>query len=323
MAIASGHYLATGKPAVVYLQNSGLGNLVNPATSLTHSGVYSIPALLLIGWRGEPGVKDEPQHQVMGDITPRILETMDIPHTVIGGSQEEAFAAIETARRHFEDNESPFAILVRKGAFAEWNTSDSPSHWPEAPFREKVVEAVLDATGPSDVIVSTTGMCSREVFEVRERRNAGHAADFLTVGSMGHASQIALGIALARPDRRVLVLDGDGSLLMHMGGMAIIGQTQPNNLIHVCLNNCAHDSVGGQPTAASVTHLHRVAQDCGYRSSILLKPYREIGPALAGIVEGPAFIEISVAKGARKDLGRPTTTPQENKHALMDFLRLR
>ena len=306
IGLATGHYLATGKPSLVYMQNSGQGNAVNPLASLADPDVYSIPMVLLVGWRGMPGVHDEPQHVKQGKITVSLFETMGIPTTVLSDEmkvegelwKDQVTSAVELAVRE----NRPVALVVRKGLFSDYALQKKKPDI--AGFRrEDAIEGILKALPEDAVVVSTTGMISREVYETRERLGEGHAKDFLTVGSMGHASQIALGIAMAQPKRKVFCLDGDGASIMQMGNMAIVGQSHCGNLTHVVLNNSAHDSVGGQPTVGGAIDLPRIAECCGYNQP-----------------GHPVFKQILVAKGARKDLGRPKERPQENKALFMATL---
>ena len=345
VGLVAGHYLATGEIGCVYMQNSGEGNAVNPLASLMDRDVYGIPALLLIGWRGEPGVKDEPQHVKQGKITLSLLDCLGIPYAVLGegeGASPEAVAEaqVREAVSVMKATGSVYALVVRKGTFsapaaAAARTDDAALA--AGMSRESAIQAVAAALGPRDIVVSTTGMISRELFEYRASAGMGHGHDFLTVGSMGHASQIALGIALERPDRRVCCFDGDGAVLMHMGGMAIIGQSDVPNYLHVVFNNGAHDSVGGQPTVGLEVDLCAVARAVGYRSALRVSSLSELHAALSGLFSGslsgsgapagagssagPAFLEVVVRKGNRPDLGRPTTTPVQNRDAFMDFLK--
>lgn len=379
VGLAAGHYLATGRPACVYMQNSGEGNAVNPLASLMDGDVYGLPALLVIGWRGEPGVKDEPQHAKQGKITLSLLDCLGIPYSVLSDDESVASDQISDALAVINAG-GVYALVVRKGTFsapeadpaaepsaAAQPSADQPSAAADIPelSRESAIQAVAAALGPQDIVVSTTGMISRELFEYRASAGMGHGHDFLTVGSMGHASQIALGIALERPDRRVCCFDGDGAVLMHMGSMAIVGQSGASNYVHIVFNNGAHDSVGGQPTVGLAVDLCAVARAVGYRSAVRVSTAAELRSALpgllsgvsagsgagsvagsgagsvagpgsegsaaasagssaspsAGSVAGPAFLEIVVRKGNRPDLGRPTTTPVQNRDAFMDFLK--
>lgn len=319
-ALAAGYHLATGKVPVVYLQNSGLGNIINPAASLLNEKVYGIPCLFIVGWRGEPGVHDEPQHVFQGEITLPLLDTLDIPHFVIGtGTAEEQVRAKLDEYRALLAQGRQAAFVVRKGALEYSGKTVYGNAHPMA--REEAIGQVLAAAG-DDPVVSTTGKASREVYELREGRGQGHGRDFLTVGSMGHSSSIALGIALQRPERRVWCLDGDGAALMHLGAMALIGSSRPANLVHIVLNNEAHESVGGLPTVAGLLDLPAIARACGYPGAVSVNSRSELERALAAAKEAKqlTLIEVKCALGARDDLGRPTTTPQENKAAFMAAL---
>jgi phosphonopyruvate decarboxylase len=321
VSLASGYYLATGNPALVYMQNSGLGNSVNPLLSLADKEVYSIPVLLLVGWRGEPGKKDEPQHIKQGKVMLKMLESMEIEHAVLGETIEQAGEVVDEALRIMKEKNSPYVIAVREGTFEKYSADETSGSEYEL-SREEAIEIVLQSLGVNDIVVSTTGKASREVFEYRKRNSQGHEKDFLTVGSMGHSSQIALGIALSKPDARVINLDGDGSVIMHMGSLAVIGTTAPQNLYHIVLNNGAHESVGGQPTAGFMIDLPKVASACGYKLSIRANNSLELFSAINILAEaeGPVFLEIRVNKNSRKDLGRPDTSPKENKKSFMKFL---
>lgn len=320
MALAAGYHLATGKVGCVYMQNSGEGNIVNPLLSLVDEDVYHIPMLLIIGWRGEPGVHDEPQHVKQGKVTLSLLDTMGVHYAVLDESWEEQ---VQQAIENIHKTNGVYALIVRKGTFDEYILwSKSTTSLPLS--REEAIKIVVDKLREDDIVVSTTGMISRELFEYREAKGQGHSADFLTVGSMGHASQIALGIALQKSERRVFVFDGDGALLMHMGGMAIIGDYCPKNLVHVVFNNGAHDSVGGQPTVGQKIDVKAIAKAVGYTDVVSVDNEMALCCAMNHVnnadVEGTSFINVNVRKGNRKDLGRPTTTPIENKQALMENL---
>ena len=323
IALAAGHYLATGRPGAVYMQNSGIGNAVNPLLSLTDSDVYGIPLLLIIGWRGEPGVKDEPQHVKQGKTTLPLLETMGIEYQVLDTDTSTALTQLEHAAAYMVETSRPYALVVRKDTFETYKLA-STSEAPEGVIsgREEAIASALGSIPENAVIVSTPGMISRELFETREARGEDHSRDFLTVGSMGHASQIALGIALARPKRPVYCFDGDGATIMHMGSLGINGQLAPANLVHIVFNNGAHDSVGGQPTIGFRLDLPAIAKATGYRNVFTTTELGSMSNILeeAAKLQGPTFIEVKVRKGARKDLGRPTTTPADNKQALMKNL---
>lgn len=321
VGLATGYYLSTGKIPVVYMQNSGLGNTVNPLMSLTDKEVYNIPLLLLIGWRGEPGVKDEPQHVKQGKATLPLLDSMGIKYVVLSQNEADFVAQLYAAKTYMEKTKEPFAFVIQKGTFEDYKLCKQ-ENCDFSLDRETAIQIVASSLDTDALIVSTTGMISRELFEYRELVHQGHEKDFLTVGSMGHASQIALGIALQKKQRKVYCFDGDGATLMHMGSLAIIGSLRPANYIHVVFNNGAHDSVGGQPTVGLRTNLPLVAKACGYQVILSVSDSKSLNEALSRIKEkqGPVFLEVKVKKGARKDLGRPTTTPVQNKEALMNFL---
>ena len=321
VALAAGHYLATGQLALVYMQNSGFGNAVNPLVSLADPAVYSLPMLLLIGWRGEPGKKDEPQHIKQGAITIGLIETLGMPYAIIDAATEDTEAVTREAAAIARDRSCPYALVVRERTFKGYPLQSTQKN--DYLFtREDALKAVLEAIGNSTTVVSTTGMASREIFEYRDHLAQGHARDFLTVGSMGHASQIALGIARARPNQEVCCLDGDGAAIMHLGALAIIGSQAPPNFRHVIINNGSHDSVGGQPTVGFDIDFPAIALACGYKAAVVAQSTDDVSRGIQTLVRGPGptLLEIRVDKGNRLDLGRPTTTPSENKKSFMEFL---
>ncbi len=322
MAIAAGRFLATGKPCLVYMQNSGLGNAANPLVSLTDPLVYRIPALLVIGYRGEPGGrKDEPQHAKQGRITLRFLETLGIEHEVLPDTAEGIDSSFERAGAELKKGHV-YAFVARPGVFEEYETSVRGTVEQGIGREEAIIVAASEIKGNS-VIVSTTGKISRELYEYRERCCASHDIDFLTVGSMGHASQIALGIALSAPGKKIFCFDGDGAFIMHMGGLAITGQTRPANFRHIVFNNGAHESVGGQPSAGFGIDIPGIAKACGYKSATRVRDRAGLVQAIRSLIdsEGPSLLEIVVSIGSRKDLGRPKHTPEEIKTLFMDSLR--
>lgn len=321
VALALGYHLATDNIPLVYLQNSGLGNVVNPLLSLVDKDVYSAPMLFVIGWRGEPGVHDEPQHKKQGRVMVPMLEAMEIPYSILGPDADHAETSVTDALAHSRKSNGPFALVIKKGAFAAYAAPPLPKT-DLLLSREEAIQLVIDVLEERDVVVSTTGMPSREVYEYRTKRGAGHQRDFLTVGGMGHASQIALGIALQKPERAVYCLDGDGALLMHMGALALNGTLKPMNFKHIILNNGAHDSVGGQPTVAMAIDILGLARAAGYERAFRAQTPSELRSCLLDLkcAKGPSLLEIQVRCGSRKDLGRPETTPVQNKDAFMDFL---
>ena len=321
VGLAAGHYFATGAVPLVYMQNSGLGNTVNPLLSLADREVYSVPLLLVIGWRGEPNVHDEPQHIKQGRVTCSLLDAMEIPYCILSDEEAEAKVQLEKAYSHIKASSSPYAVVVRKGIFDSYKLKTNEAV-PAEMSREEAIEKIILNAPSNACFVSTTGMASRELYELRDKHGQGHAKDFLTVGSMGHASQIALGIALTREDKTVFCIDGDGAAIMHLGGLTAIGSQRPKNMVHIVLNNGAHDSVGGQPTVGRKITLCAVAQACGYDKVVSVKTLEELQSRLKELCtnSGSVFIEVLVSKGARADLGRPKSSPIENKKAFMEFL---
>ena len=321
IALAMGHHLATGKIPLVYMQNSGFGNCVNPLTSLADSDVYSIPMLLMVGWRGEPGVKDEPQHVKQGRISEELLQTMEIPYAILSDVEEEADHQLKKAVEVMRDTNAPYALLVRKGTFEKYKLQTKVEN-PYTINREEVIEWMLKAMEEDGVIVSTTGKSSREVFEIRARNEMGHGKDFLTVGGMGHASQIALGIALGKKERPVYCLDGDGAMIMHMGAGAIVGNQQVSNYKHILVNNGCHESVGGQATVGFDIDFQKIAEASGYAQTWLVDSMEDLPAVWEQFkkAEGPVMLEVRTTEASRADLGRPTTTPVQNKEAFMKNL---
>ncbi|MFT7420318.1 MAG: phosphonopyruvate decarboxylase [Arcticibacterium sp.] len=322
VGLACGSYLATGKIPLVYMQNSGFGNTINPLTSIADKEVYGIPMILLIGWRGEPGMKDEPQHVKQGRISEDLLKTLEIPYQVLDANSD-CKLIIKKAISVARDQKAPVAILVKSGAFGKYSLQDEQTtNYPLN--REGAVNLIVKILEKEDIVVSTTGKTSRELFENREARGESHEKDFLTVGAMGHTSSIAVGIAIEKPDRNIYCLDGDGSLIMHMGSLAINGcMTNLKNFKHIVINNGAHDSVGGQPTLAFDIRLTDIASACGYTYIDKASSVEEITKKLDILKRhsGRGFLEIIVNKGARTGLGRPTKTPKQNKEAFETFVK--
>ena len=322
IGLAAGYHLATGGIPVVYMQNSGLGNTINPLLSLTDKEVYNMPVLLVIGWRGEPNVHDEPQHIKQGKVTIPLLDCMGIRNEIIADNENDLQTQIANAVNYMKTTNEVFALVVKKGTFDSYKLKNN-RQYDYALEREEAIQMVAASMDKKAVVVSTTGKISRELFEYRENSEHAHHRDFLTVGSMGHASQIALGIALNKPDRNIYCFDGDGALIMHMGSMGIVGEMAPKNFFHIVFNNGAHDSVGGQPTIGLNIDIPNIAACCGYKKVISVEKREELQEILTSLAanEGPVLLEIKVKKGSRDNLGRPTTTPIENKTALMDFIQ--
>lgn len=319
-ALAAGYHLATGKIPVVYMQNSGEGNIINPVASLLNDKVYAIPEIFIIGWRGEPNVHDEPQHIYQGKITLKLLEDMDIEYFVISKETEtqEIIKQMEHFNKILESGKS-VAFVVKKGALSysekvEYSNSNQMT-------REEIIEHIVKIS-KEDPIISTTGKASRELFEIREKYNQSHQYDFLTVGSMGHSSSIALGVALNTPNKKIWCIDGDGAVLMHMGAMALIGANKPKNLIHIIINNSAHETVGGMPTVANEINICEIAKGCGYKNVVCVDNFENLDKELqnAKNTKELYLIEVKSSIGARENLGRPTISPQKNKDSFMKNL---
>jgi len=318
IALAAGYHLRSGKIPLVYMQNSGLGNAVNPLLSLCDKEIYSIPMIILIGWRGMPGVKDAIQHVKDGRIQEKFLEVLEIPYAILSGesSYEEVISrAVATTKK---DNH-PFAILVEPETFDKFDAS-SKNDLENYISREEALEAILDINHDNHLIISTTGKTSREVHEIQSRNNRDLSKNFLMIGAMGHCSSFALGVTNANPDKRVVCIDGDGSLIMHMGALAIIGVQKPKHFRHIVINNGAHESVGGQPTVGLNIDICSIAKACGYSTTFKAEKVAEIKEALKQMenIDGPTMLEIKVKVGSRKDLGRPSSKPTDDKIAFMD-----
>lgn len=321
-ALAAGYHLATGKVPVVYMQNSGEGNMINPVASLLNDKVYAIPVVFIIGWRGEPGIHDEPQHIYQGEVTVKLLENMDIAVFIIG--KETTDAEVAKAMSEFREvlaTGKDVAFVIRKGALTDAPKVEYKNA--NTMMREEIIRHIVKASG-KDPIVSTTGKASRELFETRVANGQSHKYDFLTVGSMGHSSSIALGVALNKPEQRIWCVDGDGAVLMHMGSMAVLGSNKPKNLIHVVINNAAHETVGGMPTVAENIDLVGIAKSCGYPYAACVNSFEALDKELEAAKERGelSLIEVKCSIGAREDLGRPTTTALENKQKFMEYLKM-
>ena len=313
---AIGYHLATGRIPLVYMQNSGLGNATNPLTSLADPAVYAVPIVLLIGWRGAPGEADEPQHAKQGRITPAMLQALEIPLAVLEAGCDDAAQIVAEAVSAARTRSGPAAILVRKGALVSQGAAPATSSYPLD--RASAIAAIVGGLDANCRFVATTGLAGRELYHLRDSAGMSHATDFLCVGGMGLASQVALGLATARPERRVVCLDGDGAVLMHMGGLAAIA-TAGADLIHIVLNNGAHASVGGQPTVGFKVDLPGVARALGYAGVFSARSAGELTEALeaARRTTGPVFLEVRIGAAERPGLGRPGITPVNAKSQFM------
>jgi phosphonopyruvate decarboxylase len=320
VALGSGYHLATGKVPIVYMQNSGLGKTVNPLTSLISSDVYSIPMILMIGWRGEPGISDEPQHKMMGRIMIPLLETLGIDYEIMPNDFLKAKELLKKAKKSILEKGYAFAIIIKKNTFESYEPKNSFAQC-ELLKREDAIGCILDNISQKDVIISTTGKTSRELYECRKRRGDVQK-DFLTVGSMGCSASIAMEIALQKKTRRVYCFDGDGSVLMQMGALSTIGNYKPKNFIHIIFDNKSYDSTGGQPTNSKNVDFMGIAGSCGYKKIELVDSIEGLSEAIIKTkeIEGPNMILVNVKCGSRKDLGRPVSTPIENKNSFIEHL---
>ena len=321
VALAAGYYLAQKSIPLVYMQNSGLGNAINPLLSLCDSDVYSIPLLVLVGWRGEPGVKDEPQHTKQGKVQLELLKALDIPYKIISQNDNQFAMQISNGVEIAKTENRPVVFLIKKGTFEKYTTEIEKSPI-QCMKREEALEIILRNLDDNTIVVSTTGKTSREIFEIREKNGQSHEQDFLTVGSMGHCSAIALGIALAKPHRQVVCIDGDGAMLMHLGSLTSIAILKPKNFRHILMNNEVHESVGGQKTAAKELDMTAIVNSLGSSKIFKAETASDLDLKFIDFIScpGPSFLEVKIRPGSREDLGRPTINPVDNKENFMKFL---
>ena len=321
IGIAAGHYLATGSIPVVYMQNSGIGNATNPLLSLTHPCVYSIPLILVVGWRGDPSVKDHAQHKKQGELTPVLLEDMDIPYEILD-DENTVVEKFKWAHEKAKETSAPVALIAKKGILTQ---KEKHQEYPDSMLmnREEAISAVIDVFGKDAIYLATTGRATRELHEQLSAHGISHNVEFLNVGSMGHLSSIALGMAIAQPKKKFVVFDGDAAAVMHMGSLATIGRYRPGNLIHIVLNNGVNESVGGQPSAGQIVHLTQVAKACGYSTlGKELSTKEELQDAVRNFPDGvsPSFFDVFVRQGIRKDMPKLSINHQSDKKSLMDNL---
>lgn len=319
VGLATGEYLATGQPSLIYLQNSGLGNIINPLASIANQEVYGIPMLFVIGWRGEPGKKDEPQHVYQGKVTCQLLEVMDVPYSVIDEltTQEQMKGILSKAKELMDENRQ-YAIIVKKGTFEKGNEFTWQNGYNLV--REKALKAILENVYHDSYIVSTTGKISRELYEQSDALFGNHERLFMTVGGMGHASMIAYGMAQADKSRQIVCIDGDGAVMMHMGALAFIAKQSPDNFLHIVINNAAHESVGVMPTGFSGQTYAQIAAACGYKNICTIRTETELAEALLN-AKGKnelSMIEVMVSLESRPDLGRPKESAMENRVHFME-----
>ena len=324
IAIAAGYHLGSANVPLVYMQNSGLGNAINPILSLCDKDVYSIPMLIVIGWRGEPGIVDEPQHVKQGKVQLQLLECMDIDYCIIDKDTKDVKKKIRNAVNKTKSINKPFALIIKKHTFSNYhNRSLKNRPYNQLMTREHALEVLMHKLPDDYIIVSTTGKTSREIFEIRDKIDANHSKDFLTVGSMGHCSSIALGIAISNPFKKIICIDGDGALLMHLGSLSTISKIKPNNFYHILLNNEVHESVGGQETSIKHINVKSLIESHYYNKVLSVENKEKIIDSISEFLScnGPNFLEIKVKIGSRKDLGRPSIKPKDNKDNFMNFIK--
>lgn len=320
VALAIGNYISSRRPPTVYMQNSGIGNAINPLVSLADGDVYGVPMVIILGWRGEPGLKDEPQHYKQGLIQIKLLETLGIEFEVIDKNSDDFQEIVHRIYMSAIADHSPKVILVRKNTFGNYDTQNARSRT-DLVSRERALESILDEFDNASIFVGTTGKLSRELFELRKSRGEDHSCDFLTVGGMGHASSIAVGISM-NTRKRVVCLDGDGALLMHMGSLVSTAAFSARSFVHIVLNNGVHESVGGQPTLIDRVTIPDLAASCGYKQSVKITSPEELRQQLAclDLDNGPTLVEFKIGQGSRSNLGRPTHSPKSNLHNLINAI---
>lgn len=320
MGLAAGHYFSTASIPLVYLQNSGLGNIINPLTSLADKEMYGVPMILLIGWRGRPGTKDEPQHLKMGKVTRSLLETLEIPVFELQDNEAKCFSIIEEGINIALKQKTPVALLAPEGIFNKYEAPEVKSRYTLQ--REKVIAQIIDRCKGDEIIVCTTGKIGREFYEQNNKAGKKISKYFLSVGAMGHANHIALGLKL-HSDNRVIMLDGDGAILMHMGALLTIAQHAGTGFMHIIINNGGHESVGGQPTGAFKIDFSTLGESCGYKKCVEIRYAKELKEWLANSFDEKksSFVEIRTSLTSRNDLGRPSGTPEEWKNDFMKALK--
>ncbi len=319
IGLATGYYLATGKVPLVYMQNSGVGNSVNPLVSLTSDTVYSIPVVLMIGWRGQPGEKDEPQHVNQGRITTTLLDTLGVEWEILSQKDDEAVKQTNRLHKLALEEKKPKALIVQKGTFSEYSITHGTER--KNPSREDVLETLIENIGKDSYVFTTTGKTSRELFELREKKSMPHERDFLTVGSMGHTSSIALAFSKYN-ECEVFCIDGDGALLMHMGSLPVNASESGSNFKYILLNNYSHESVGGQPTASHVINFEQMFQSVGFPYSKTVYSLEEFIKVIKSkdFHENSFALEVVIRTGSRADLGRPTIGPKQAKEKFMETI---
>lgn len=321
IGIAAGSYMATGNIPLVYMQNSGIGNATNPLLSLTHNCVYGIPMILVIGWRGDPSINDHAQHKKQGELTPVLMKDMDIPYEILDNDDTviEKFTWAVTKAKEIS---SPVALIAKKAILTQ---KEKKQQYPESILmnREEAISAVIDVFGEDAIYLGTTGRATREVHEQLKMHGIGEGHEWQNVGSMGHVSSVGLGLALACPDKKIVVFDGDAAAVMHMGALATNCRYKASNLIHIVLNNGVNESVGGQQSAGQLIDLTGVAKSCGYRNIGHAVENKEELQQVMRTLPGddmPAFVDVHVRQGIRPDMPKLNIDHKAQKEALMKYI---
>lgn len=322
VGIATGNYMATGNIPLVYMQNSGIGNATNPLLSLTHPCVYSIPMVLVIGWRGDPSIKDHAQHKKQGELTPVLMKDMDIPYEILE-DENKVISQFEWAVKKAKEISSPVALIVKKGILAQ---KEKHQKYPESQLmsREEAISVVIDVMGKEAVYLATTGRATRELHEQLTLHEIAHDVEFLNVGAMGHLSSIGLGMALGAPKKKIVVFDGDAAAVMHMGSLATNGRYHPHNLLHIVLNNGVNESVGGQKSAGQIIDLTTIAKACGYTTYPCFIDNTDDLRKCAQLFSqkgGLTFADVRLRQGIRKDMPILMIDHKEQKNKLILALR--
>jgi phosphonopyruvate decarboxylase len=307
VSIGIGYHLSFNKLPCIYMQNSGLANAINPLISIAHKGVYSIPMMMLIGWRGSPGIKDEPQHLIKGKITKNLLKLLGIKYEII--ESEKDFNKIKKLINFSKKKKVPVACLFKKGVLKKVNYHKKFSERSTIKnkiLRSEVIREILKSIQNNTKIISTTGYTSRELYQIRKNEGYHKGKDFYMIGGMGHSSSVALGAAFKK-NKKILCLDGDGSMLMHLGSLHTVGLMNKNNFKHILLNNQSHESVGGQEISFKRVKMEKLIKGLGYSKYIQLKDKKDLKNKIQSVLKykGSIFLEVLIEKGAIKNLGRP------------------
>lgn len=320
VGLASGYHFKTGKLPLIYLQNSGLGNIINPLTSLADKEMYAVPIILLIGWRGRPGTTDEPQHVKMGRITIPLLDVLEVPHFFMDADESFSFDSVDKAIALAIAEQKPVALIVPEGVFEKYEGKEKADEY--SLVREEVIGHIIEKLNGDEVVVCTTGKSGREFYESNTAAGNKISKYLLSVGAMGHANHIALGIK-GKSNEKIVMIDGDGAVLMHMGSLPVIAHHATTDFIHIVINNGSHESVGGQPTEGFFVDCCKMALACGYKKAVCIKDETELTDWLSNGFDSTEtqFVEIRTNRSSRPDLGRPSGIPIDWKHDFMNALK--